>query len=291
MVELLNNLIENVRNFGLERVFKRYYSVYRAAVVDNKDLQKRGRIKVKVPQLFGELTLPVMVEPLDFRNSAAGKGEFFPPDIGDWTYVMFEGGDQRFPLYMGGWYAKNDLDPVFTHGSDGRPLVRGYKDKFGSYWTFDQTPGKEKIKLKIPGENFIEMSVETGKESVRVFNKDQDMVFDRAGIRVTDKFGNKIDMKSGGVDETVVAAHNVAVAGAEGTNVGGGKTDSIGGAWNVTVGGVCNLTVGGTCKVQAAKIELNGAASGVTTMNGHLSVIDLITGVPIIPSPTVFSDV
>jgi hypothetical protein len=38
-------------------------------------------------------------------------------------------------------------------------------------------------------------------------------------------------------------------------------------------------------------IILNKQLSGVTTMNGHLGVIDLITGIPVIPSTSTFGDV
>lgn len=72
-----------------------------------------------------------------------------------------------------------------------------------------------------------------------------------------------------------------------------------GGDTNLTVGGNCTATVSGTCKVSAGKkieekapqIELNGNKSGITTSNSHMGVIDLITGVPVMPSETVKSDV
>lgn len=44
-------------------------------------------------------------------------------------------------------------------------------------------------------------------------------------------------------------------------------------------------------KVKAPKVELNGAASGITTANSHMNVIDLISGAPVTPSTTVFSDI
>lgn len=281
MVEMLAKLVENVRQFGLERVFKRYYSVYRAQVVDNKDPQKRGRVKVKVPSLFGDFVLPQMVEPIDFRNSATGKGEFFPPDVDDWVFVQFEGGDQRFPLYCGGWHGKADLDPIFTHLGDGTPQVRGYKDKFGNYWIFDQTAGKETIKMFNPSEN------------------GNTFVMDNLGIRIIDKFGNTVDMKQAGVDVLVkgvlnvtVDSHaNIKVGGNADIDVTGNLTAKVGGTAKIDVGGTTDVTSGGTCKVTAPKIELNGSASGITTENSHFGVVDQIVGLPVIPSPTVFSDV
>jgi hypothetical protein len=60
---------------------------------------------------------------------------------------------------------------------------------------------------------------------------------------------------------------------------------------DVTVGGDCNVTSSGKTTVKASEIDLNGAASGITTMNSHQGVIDFITGVPVQPSNTVKSDV
>lgn len=44
-------------------------------------------------------------------------------------------------------------------------------------------------------------------------------------------------------------------------------------------------------RVKAPKVELNGMNSGITTENSHQGVIDLISGAPVVPSKTVFSDI
>lgn len=84
---------------------------------------------------------------------------------------------------------------------------------------------------------------------------------------------------------------NVKVSGKADVKVGGAANVNIGGAANVKVGGTTNLISGGDCTVKAPKIHMNGSSSGITTMNSHQGVIDLITGVPVQPSPTVLSDV
>lgn len=45
-----------------------------------------------------------------------------------------------------------------------------------------------------------------------------------------------------------------------------------------------------TVKIKSKKIELNGGGTGVTTAASHQNVIDLITGVPCIPSVTIIGD-
>ena len=63
---------------------------------------------------------------------------------------------------------------------------------------------------------------------------------------------------------------------------------------NVTASGETKLTSTGHTTVKADKICLNGTAddpmAGLTSSASHQQVIDLITGVPVMPSQTVFMD-
>lgn len=60
---------------------------------------------------------------------------------------------------------------------------------------------------------------------------------------------------------------------------------------NVTSSGDVNITASGDMNLMASSIALNGTASGITTSNSHMGVIDLITGVPVMPSTTTFGDI
>ena len=66
---------------------------------------------------------------------------------------------------------------------------------------------------------------------------------------------------------------------------------TIGGDANVTVSGDTNLDTTGTTKVTSPQIVFNQQLSGITTFNGHLGVIDLITGAPVTPSTSTFGDI
>lgn len=59
----------------------------------------------------------------------------------------------------------------------------------------------------------------------------------------------------------------------------------------INAGGDCDITATKNVKVKGTMIQLNGMLSGITTFNSHLGVIDLITGVPVLPSLTTFGDV
>lgn len=71
----------------------------------------------------------------------------------------------------------------------------------------------------------------------------------------------------------------------------GDTTIKANGNVDIDASGDVNVTAGGNAKVQASQIQLNGSASGVTTANSHQGVIDMITGIPVQPSTTVFADV
>jgi hypothetical protein len=131
------------------------------------------------------------------------------------------------------------------------------------------------------------------------FNTDENRT-DTTGNNFTEDVGNDKSKTIGNnetnnvgsnKDETIGSNSTQTVGGNATQNVSGNKTDDVGGNLDITVGGSCNLTVTGACTVTAASIALNGTSSGITTANSHLNVIDLITGVPVTPSPTVTSDV
>jgi hypothetical protein len=74
---------------------RRFPGVYRGIVVDKLDPLNKGRLKLKVPQVFLDATTgwawpsyqPGVVTVL--------------PEVGSGVFVMFEGGDPSFPVWMG----------------------------------------------------------------------------------------------------------------------------------------------------------------------------------------------
>lgn len=172
-MNLLANLIEKIKAFGLEQVFGRYYSTYRAKVTINKDPEKRGRIKVKIPMLFGDEELPNWVLPKNFRGAGKNKGEFYPPKVDDWVFIEFENGAATDAIYTGGWYGETEegaeISTKFTHVEE-EPMVRGYIAPEGSRILYDET--KEKTKLSIVGSDGT--NTDSAKEQSLVFSLEKD---------------------------------------------------------------------------------------------------------------------
>lgn len=78
-----------------------YGGLYRGVVHDTRDPLGQKRIKVRVPQLFGqdvtEWAWPVQMSTTDLAL----------PEVGQGVWVAFESGDAGFPIWLGTFYTKS----------------------------------------------------------------------------------------------------------------------------------------------------------------------------------------
>lgn len=74
---------------------QRFFGVYRAVVFDNQDPNTLGRLRVKIPQIFADIPTGWCwaASPTGIRTSV--------PQIGQGVWVLFEGGDPSFPMWIG----------------------------------------------------------------------------------------------------------------------------------------------------------------------------------------------
>lgn len=145
------SLIADIMRFGLETVAKRYYGVYRGTVVDTRDPDQRGRVRVLVPYVSDEDPPDdYWFEPV-MAGAGGGRGSFWPPEIGDSVRVTFEEGDVEKPgVYFGGWYGSPDGKsevPTALGYSDGQPERRGFVTRGGHMLVLDDTVGQESIRM------------------------------------------------------------------------------------------------------------------------------------------------
>lgn len=121
----------------------RIYGVVVGIVTNNKDTEKLGRVKIKIPRLSGE----------DESNWArvisfmAGKerGAFFLPEIDDEVLVAFEYGDINMPYVIGSLWNGKDVPP--ENNSDGKNNIRVIRSRSGHVITLDDSDGSEQIKI------------------------------------------------------------------------------------------------------------------------------------------------
>jgi uncharacterized protein involved in type VI secretion and phage assembly len=96
---------------------KQYWGKYRASVVTNVDPQKRGRIKVTIPDVSGseESGWAMPCIPV----AGPGSGAFVLPPVGAGVWVEFEHGDPDYPIWVGGFWGKEGEVP--KPANDGKP--------------------------------------------------------------------------------------------------------------------------------------------------------------------------
>lgn len=69
--------------------------IYRGVVVANNDPVGKGRVRLRVPQLLGKT-------PTDWAwPKNVSSVSVSPPKVGTGVWVMFEGGDPAFPVWVG----------------------------------------------------------------------------------------------------------------------------------------------------------------------------------------------
>lgn len=73
----------------------RFYGIYRGVVAATDDPLSRGRIKLQVPQILATVTTewawPVVAPGTTLASPTVGQG----------VWVMFEGGDPHYPVWVG----------------------------------------------------------------------------------------------------------------------------------------------------------------------------------------------
>lgn len=124
-------------------MIQRENGVLIGTVVDLKDPEKLGRVKLKFPQYDDQ--------PSDWARVAspmAGKdrGFFFRPEVGDEVLVALENGDPRRAYVLGALWSKVDTPPE-DDANAAENNWRTIRSREGQILRFDDTKGKEKIEI------------------------------------------------------------------------------------------------------------------------------------------------
>ncbi len=142
----------------VELVRSRYYGKYRGTVVDTADSEKKGRIQVSVPAVLGDLNVWAMpCVPYTGDNA----GHYFMPEVGAGLWVEFEGGDPSYPIWVGGFWDKDDT-PKQIKDKDPDPVVKVLRTSSGLVMSLDD--GGQVISISDDNaNNFMTIEVQNGK--------------------------------------------------------------------------------------------------------------------------------
>jgi hypothetical protein len=98
-----------------------FFGKYRGQVVDNDDPEKRGRLKVLVPQVLH--TVEVWALPC-VPFAGKDQGLYAMPEEGTGVWVEFEAGDPSFPIWVGTFWGKGDIE-----SADANPKIKFFKTR------------------------------------------------------------------------------------------------------------------------------------------------------------------
>lgn len=95
---------------------KKYYGLYQGIVTNINDPEKRGRIKVRCPEVLGGAVESAWCDPL-VPVAYDNGGDFCIPTKDEAVWLQFIAGDVNRPVWQGGWWSKNKT-PLGTNYTD-----------------------------------------------------------------------------------------------------------------------------------------------------------------------------
>lgn len=135
-----------IQDRGLEAL-GRFYSSYRGVVIDDKDPDNLGRLKVLVPEI--SLDRPDWAFPKGIHGGIDNGFKYLTPKIGSIVWVEFKNGDLLYPIWSYHGWAKGEMPDDLKDN-----------DTFGIV-----TPGNNKILVNDKdGILYISISDDKGKE-------------------------------------------------------------------------------------------------------------------------------
>lgn len=104
---------------------KKYYGKYRATVIQNVDPERRGRLQLMIPDVFGAIpsTWAEACAPLA-GPTGPPMGVYLVPPIGAGVWAEFEQGDSNYPIWSGcRWGAQSDIPTLAAAGNPADPNI------------------------------------------------------------------------------------------------------------------------------------------------------------------------
>jgi len=162
----------------------RLYGAYPAQVIDIKDPDGQGRVRVKLPwspdASDGSYQVWARLAVLMAGNN---RGTWFIPDPNDEVLLMFEGGDPRRPYVVGMLWNGKDAPPETMDGS-GNNFKKTIRSRNGVIITIDDTDGSESITLVTPAGQTVTLKDGPGSIELQDSNGN-DVKLDPSGVTVT----------------------------------------------------------------------------------------------------------
>ncbi len=155
---------------------------YRATVDDNVDPYGLGRIRAIVPAVTGKDEPSTWALPC-LPAAGAGMGLFTVPQKGAGVWIEYEGGDLRYPIWVGGYWATAEVPDLVPKEA---PLAAAFTL---------QTPNGDGIVISdAPGRGRILIQSATG---AKISIADDGITIDNGQGAVITLKGNAVDVNDG----------------------------------------------------------------------------------------------
>lgn len=128
--DLSNQFFQQIQTSQMES--GKLHEAVIGVVTDNKDPDKLGRVKVKIPILSDKDT--TWWAQLVMIGGGKNRGWFFIPEVDDEVLVLFAHGDMESPIVIGALWGGKDKPPDKNPGGNPRRII---KSRAGSKVTFD----------------------------------------------------------------------------------------------------------------------------------------------------------
>lgn len=189
-------------------------------VTDNKDPDKLGRVKIKIPVLKEDEA--TWWAPIIMLGAGKNRGWFFIPEPDDEVLVLFEQGHMDRPLIVGALW--NGKDKPHEHNSDGKNGRRVIKSRAGSRIIFDDDKN-ELIVEDGGGVGYIKF--EAGSNKITIEAKQGDVCFQAP------------------TGDMTIVAQEAELTASQNVEIHAGSAMAWGAGGNVTIDGGGALTLAG----------------------------------------------
>lgn len=197
----------------LSRAIKdRHYGKYRGLVTDCADPERRGRVRVKVPAIWGE-SVAHWALPCTPFGGKADQGFFSVPEVGAQVWVEFEGGDPGYPIWVGTfWHTGDDLPEAVQRRADETPSTRIYKTPKGHTLLFEDQDDQEEVRLEHASGAHLAIDSQGTVALTDAGGAQVTLDAENNELRIEDANGNSLTLTASGTTVTDSAGHTIEMA-------------------------------------------------------------------------------
>jgi phage baseplate assembly protein gpV len=147
----------------LEVAADRYYGKYRGQVTDVSDPQQSGRVKMKVPEVLGDVETGWAMPCTPYAGSSTGW--YAIPPVGAPVWAEFEAGDPSRPIWAGGWWGPAEA-PGSPDAPAPSPTQRALRSETGLSVIMDDDGGTLTV-TDSDGQNLLQIQATGGQVQVQ----------------------------------------------------------------------------------------------------------------------------